>query len=55
MAVKANIDIIVNDEQEFNDVLKVFKSNKKPSNLLKKRIAELSRMEVKEDIFNGIR
>lgn len=51
MAVKKNIDIIVNDEQEFNAVLNVLDTKREPSEQLKQRVAELNKIKIKEDIF----
>lgn len=46
MAVKKNIDIIVNDEHEFNAVLKVLDTKRKPSEQLKQRVAELNKIKI---------
>lgn len=51
MAVKESINIVVNNEEEFNNVISALNSKKSPSDKLKCRVAKLKDIKVVEDIF----
>ncbi|MFV8211903.1 hypothetical protein ACMZ62_07170 [Streptococcus pluranimalium] len=55
MAVKKKIDIIVNNQEEFDNVVKVLNKKRTPSDKVKKRVASLKDIQVKEDIFKWSR